>query len=256
MLLHVLRHVEPDDRALVVEHELRERLRELGLPDAGRAEEDERADRTVRVLEAGAGAAERVRDGVDRRLLADDALVQPRLHLHELLHLALEEPVDGDLRPRRHDGRDVVLVDLLLHHRLRRPDGLAALGELLLERGQQAVADLGHALEVAVALGALGLHPQLVDLARDLLDPVEHVLLARPAGGELVAPRLRLGELALDRLADGRRLLRHRGQLDLELGHPPLGLVELDGGASRSPSAAATRPRRRGRSPCRGGSGR
>ena len=38
-----------------------------------------------------------------------------------------------------------------------------ALGELLLERGQLAVADLGDALQVALALGALGLHAQLVD---------------------------------------------------------------------------------------------
>ena len=164
VLLHVLRHVEPHDRALVVEHELGERLRELGLADAGRAEEDERADRAVRILQAGARAPQRVRDGVDRRLLADDALVQPLLHVDELLHLALEQPVDGDLRPGGDDGGDVVLVDLLLHHRLDGADGLAALGQLLLERRQQAVADLGDALEVAVALGPLGLHPQLVDL--------------------------------------------------------------------------------------------
>jgi hypothetical protein len=77
----------------------------------------------------------------------------------------------------------------------------------------------------------LGLHPQLVDLARDLLDAVEDVLLAGPARRELVATGLGLGELALDRLAHGRRLLRHRGELDLELRHAPLGLVELDRGA-------------------------
>ena len=161
-------------------------------------------------------------------VLADDALVQPLLHVDELLHLALEQPVDGDLRPGGDDGGDVVLVDLLLHHRLDGADGLAALGQLLLERRQEAVADLRHALEVAVALGPLGLHPQLVDLAGDLLDAVEHVLLAGPARRELVATRLGLGDLALDRLAHGRRLLRHRGELDLELRHAPLGLVELD----------------------------
>ena len=110
-------------------------------------------------------------------------------------------------------------------------DRLATFGQLLLERRQQAVADLGHALEIAVALCPLGLHPQLVDLPRDLLDAVEHVLLARPARRELVPPRLRLGELPLDRLADGRRLLRHRGELDLELGDAPFGFVELDRGA-------------------------
>src|SRR5437016_1760022 len=40
VLLLVLRHVEPDQRLLVVEEELRQRAGELGLPDAGRAKED------------------------------------------------------------------------------------------------------------------------------------------------------------------------------------------------------------------------
>ena len=39
---------------------------------------------------------------------------------------------------------------------------------------------------------------------------------------------LRLGELALDRLAHVLRLLLHRGELDLELAHAPIGFVELD----------------------------
>ena len=89
--LLVLGHVEPHHRALVVEHELGERAGELGLADAGRPEEDERADRPVRILEPGARAAERVRDRLDRLVLADDALVQPLLHVDELLDLALEQ---------------------------------------------------------------------------------------------------------------------------------------------------------------------
>src|SRR3712207_7536151 len=51
VLLHVLRHVDLDHRVLVAEQELGERARELGLPDAGRAEEDERAGRPLRVLD-------------------------------------------------------------------------------------------------------------------------------------------------------------------------------------------------------------
>jgi hypothetical protein len=51
VLLHVLGHVEPDQRALVVEHELGESPRDLSLPHPGRAKEDERADRAVRVLQ-------------------------------------------------------------------------------------------------------------------------------------------------------------------------------------------------------------
>jgi hypothetical protein len=49
---------------LVVEQELGERLGQLGLADAGRAQEHERADRPVRVLQAGARAAHGVGDGV------------------------------------------------------------------------------------------------------------------------------------------------------------------------------------------------
>jgi hypothetical protein len=54
VLLHVLGHVEAHDRLLGIEHELGERLGEFGLADAGRTEEQERADRPVRVGEAGA----------------------------------------------------------------------------------------------------------------------------------------------------------------------------------------------------------
>ena len=77
---------------LVVEQELGERTRELGLADARGPEEQERADRAARVLEAGTGAPDRVGHGRDRLVLADDALVEPLLHVDELLELALEQP--------------------------------------------------------------------------------------------------------------------------------------------------------------------
>ena len=88
------------------------------LPTPGRAEEDERADRAVRILQPGARAAQRVRDRRDGLVLADHALVQPLLHVDQLLGLALEQPVDRDPGPAADDGRDVVLVDLLLDHRV------------------------------------------------------------------------------------------------------------------------------------------
>ena len=76
--LHELAHVDLDEGVLAAEHELGEGLGELGLPDAGGAEEDERADRALRVLEAGAGASDGLGDDLDRLLLADDAVVQGR----------------------------------------------------------------------------------------------------------------------------------------------------------------------------------
>ena len=67
VLLHVLRHVDAHHRPLVVEEEVGERARELGLADAGRAEEQERADRAVRIGQPGARAPDRVRHRGDRR---------------------------------------------------------------------------------------------------------------------------------------------------------------------------------------------
>ena len=107
------------------------------------------------------------------------------------------------------------------------PSAASRCSRLRFERRQLAVADLGHPLEVALALDALGLHAQVVDGARDLLHALERLLLLRPARGELVAGRLRVGKLALQRLAHVLRLLRHRGELDLQLAHAPLRLVQL-----------------------------
>ena len=75
MLLHVLGHVEPDDRLLGVEHELGQGTGELGLTDPGGSKEQEDTDRPLRVGKAGPRAPERVRDGLNRLVLADDALV-------------------------------------------------------------------------------------------------------------------------------------------------------------------------------------
>src|ERR1700739_3696668 len=47
----------------------------LGLPAAGGAEEEKGAGRALGVLEARARAPDRLRDDLDRRVLADDALV-------------------------------------------------------------------------------------------------------------------------------------------------------------------------------------
>jgi len=117
--------------------------------------------------------------------------------------------------------------DLLFDHRAD-GRGAVALGQLLLERGQLAVADLRDALEVALPLGAFRLHLQLVDALRDLLDALERALLLRPPCGERVACFFRLCALALERFTHILRLVRHRGELDLELAHAALGLVELE----------------------------
>ena len=79
VLLHVLRHVEPHQRPLVVEQELRQRPRRLGLADAGRAQEDERAGRPVGIGQARARAPHGVRHRGHRLRLADHPRAEMRL---------------------------------------------------------------------------------------------------------------------------------------------------------------------------------
>ena len=56
-------------------------------------------------------------DGLDRLVLADDALVQALLHVDQLLDLALHQAGDGDAGPLGDDLGDVLLGDLLGQHR-------------------------------------------------------------------------------------------------------------------------------------------
>ena len=157
------------------------------------------------------------------------------------------------IRPLGDDGGDVVLVDLLLDHRGRLR--LLAL-ELAFELGQEPVADLGDASQLAVPLGALGLHAQLVDLPRDLLDAVEQVLLAGPAGAQLVPSCLRLGEPSR---SSGSRVAGD----SFAIAASSISSCVTRRSASSSSTGdesismrSATRTRRRGRSPCPAGNGR
>ena len=111
VLLHVLGHVEADERVVAAEQEVRQRARQLGLADAGRAEEHEAADRAVRVLESGARPADGARDGRNRLLLADHALVELLLHPQELVALVLVDRRERHAGPLADDLVDLLLAD-------------------------------------------------------------------------------------------------------------------------------------------------
>ena len=128
MLLAELAHVELDQRVLVAEQELGERLGQPGLTDAGRAGEDERPAGTLRVLQAGTGTPDRPGERLDGLLLADDALVQLVLHLEQPGGLLLGELHDRDAgRDGEHLG-DQLLVDLGDHVHVAGAPLLLALG--------------------------------------------------------------------------------------------------------------------------------
>ncbi len=103
---------------LVVEQEIGERLGELGLADAGRTQEHERADRPVRILQPRARTADRGCHRMHRLCLPDHALRQRLLHFEQLVTLALEHLVDRNAGPARHDLRHVVFGHRLIDQRL------------------------------------------------------------------------------------------------------------------------------------------
>src|SRR4051794_30555186 len=102
-----LAHVEPDHRVLVAEQRFGERPCELGLADAGWPEEEERADRPLRIAEPGASAPHRTGYRPDGLLLPDHALVDLRLEAEQPLALLLGQLCDRDSGPARYDVGDV-----------------------------------------------------------------------------------------------------------------------------------------------------
>ncbi len=99
MLFHEFRHVDTNHGRVVLEEERGERLGQLRLADTSWAEEDERADRPVRVLKPGARTANRLRDGLDSFALPDDPLRKFVFHAQQLLTLAFQHPVNRNTGP-------------------------------------------------------------------------------------------------------------------------------------------------------------
>ena len=60
VLLLILRHVDAHHRLFIVEQEFGKGARELGLAHAGRAKEQEAAERPIRILQSRTSAADRV----------------------------------------------------------------------------------------------------------------------------------------------------------------------------------------------------
>ncbi len=117
VLLHVLAHVDAHHRPLVVEQELGERPRELGLADAGRAEEDERADRPRSGRRARRASGEprsrppRAPRPARRRARASRSSMRRSFCISPSSILR-----DRNAGPLRDDLGDVLLGDLFLQH--------------------------------------------------------------------------------------------------------------------------------------------
>jgi hypothetical protein len=203
VLLHVLRHVDAHHVGLVVEQELGQRPRQLGLAHAGGPEKNERADGPVGILQARARPANRIGDGLHRRVLADDPLVQALFHVAQAGLLAFQHFLDGNAGPLGHHGRDVFLGHFLAQERapgLVRLQLLVLRRELLFQLGQAAETQLGGAIEVALPLRQLRFGLGALDVFLDLLNLPDDLLLTLP-----------------DQL-HGRRLFAQLGDFGFDLG--------------------------------------
>ena len=231
VLLHELAHIDADQVFLRIEEEGGQGLAQLGLADAGRAEEEEGAVGAIGIGQAGARAANGIGDEAHRLVLADDALVQAVFHAQQLVALAFHHLGHRNAGGARDDLGDLLDADLVAQERVLHRAAARLLGafELRFELRQLAVLQFGHLIELAGALQPrdFGLHA--VDLFLDRRAAVGTRLLGLPHFFKIVVLALQAGELVLDELQalQGRLvlLLLHRLALDLELDHAPVELV-------------------------------
>ena len=162
--------------------------------------------------------------------------------MDELLTLALEHAVDGNAGPARDHLGDLVGGDLLLQELAARLGGLR---QLPLQIGNDRIAQLAGAREIATALHDLELAAGLVELLLQALHGGQLLLLGAPLGSEIGRLAIQLGDLLLDLLepilGGGVRFLLQRLALDLELDDAPVELVELLGLGLRLDAQAAGR---------------
>ena len=200
------------------------------LPTPVGPQEDERADRPVGVLQAAAAAADGVGDGLDRFVLADDALVQPLFEHQQLGPFGFQHAGDGDAGPGADDFGDFLGADFLAQQAARAA-GFAGcrrsaaclrfgffelLGELLPLRCRARTAS-GRRSSSTLAGRLL-----LLDRGGELV-----VLRARPrpaaAARRRTSPRPSFSRFPL--LAEAGQLLAQLGHLVFDLGEPLLGVL-------------------------------
>ena len=197
VFLHELGHIDPHQRLLGIEEELGQRLAQLGLAHPGRAEEEERAARPVRIGEAGARTAHGVGHGDYRLVLADHSPMQLLLHAQQLLALALEHLRHRDTGPLGNHFGDFLVGHLVAQQLVL---GLAVLVDHLQAAFQVRdglVLDARHALEVALAPRRLHLLLGLLDLLLDLRRALHLGLLGLPDLLEVGVFALELDDILL-----------------------------------------------------------
>ncbi len=170
MFLHELGHVDTHHRLFGVEQELGQRLAQLGLAHAGRAEEHERSARTIRVGKPGTRTTHGIGDRDHRFFLADHPVVQQSFHAQQLVALAFEHLRHRDTGPLRHDLGNFFLGHLAAQQLVFRLAVLVDHLQAAFQVGNDPVLQLRHAVQIATAARGFqflaGLFDFLLDLCR------------------------------------------------------------------------------------------
>ena len=216
----------------------------------------------LRVADARARAAYGVADRGHRGALADQPLADDLLHREQLGGLALEHPAGGDAGPGLDDLGDLLGADLLADQRLegrtrspRRPRRAPARARGSCRRGSRWPRRAGPRASAGRpgpgrCRGGDAARPR----PRATTSPAPSGPRARAA-----TPPCRRGRRAAcssRSVGGGVALLLEGELLHLEPVDLAAELVDLLRARTRSPCAAATPPRRSGRSPCRAAGGR
>ena len=233
MLLHVFAHIDTNHVALIIKEHLSQGLSQLGLADTGRTKEDERANRTVRVLDAGTRTDNCLADSLHCLVLADNMLVQDFLQMYQLLTLARTQTRNRNTGPGADNLRDILLVDLFLEHHIIVAVLvlLRQISQLLLQLRQTTIFQLCQLIQVIVAFSLLHLVLHSVDFLLHLTYTGDRSLLCIPALYQLIVFLTQSCQLILELCQTVLRLsivlLRQSLRFNLQLQNTALAFVKL-----------------------------
>src|SRR5688572_249840 len=111
MLLHVLGHIESNQRLLSAKEEFRQPPRDLGLANTSRAKEQEATHRPTGSLKSSPATANGAGERSDRFVLADDALVKFLLDPQQFLLFIFLDRGDSYARPSRNHFFNILASD-------------------------------------------------------------------------------------------------------------------------------------------------
>ena len=233
---HVFGHIDPDHVLFIVEERLGQGLGQLGLADAGGAEEEEGSEGPVGVLDPRTGAEDGFGHLADGFILADDTAVQLVLEMEELFALAFHKLGHGDTGPAADDPGDFLFGDLIPQEAVFAAAFLGNgffLFQLLLQLRQLAVLQLGGAVQIVGALRLLDFGVDALDFLPEAGDLADGFLFGFPTGFHGVEGIPLLGQFLLDfiemDLGEGVFFLLQGGLLDFQLHDVAADIVQLGG---------------------------